>query len=81
MVDFINNSENYQNYKLIILSETENILSDKKSFLSGNIKLIERKLMKILELADFFYLEGEYEISHELITLYKALQVKRFLEF
>ena len=64
MVDFINNSENYQNYKLIILSETENILSDKKSFLSGNLKLIERKLMKILELADFFYLEGEYEISH-----------------
>jgi hypothetical protein len=81
MVNLIDNSENYQDYRLIILSEAERILSDKKSFLSGNLKLMDKKLMKILELADFFYLEGEYEISHELITLYKALQVKRFLEF
>lgn len=81
MKDVIDNSENYQAYRSLVLEETEKILSNKKVFLLGDRKEIDRKIVKISSLTDFFYVEGEYEIIKELNNISMALQVRRFLRF
>ena len=81
MKDVIDNSENYQAYRSLVLEETEKILSNKKVFLLGGRKEIDRKIVKISSLTDFFYVEGEYEIIKELNNISMALQVRRFLRF
>jgi hypothetical protein len=81
MKDVIDNSENYQAYRSLVLEETEKILSNKKVFLLGDRKEIDRKIVKISSLSDFFYVEGEYEIIKELNNISMALQVRRFLRF
>jgi hypothetical protein len=76
----VQNSENYKAYRALILEETEKILSNKKRFLTEGKKDIDRKIDKIENISDFFYLEGEYTIIQELNSILKALQVKRFLK-
>lgn len=80
MTKIIDQDGNYQEYRISMLEEAERILSGKRTFVGGDRKNIERKILKIQGLIDFFYLEGEYEISQELTTLSKVLQVRKFLK-
>ena len=74
-------SEAYELYKKLVLEETEKILSNKRTFLSGPPRDIDRKRVKIEGLADFFYLEGEDAIVQELDNISNALLIKGLLKF
>lgn len=71
----------YKKYKLISILETERILLDKKKFISCDRREIPKRILKIQDLSDFFYVEGEYDISNELSSIGNALQIREFLDF
>jgi hypothetical protein len=69
----------YHDYKIGILEEAEEILSSKKNFIEDSKNDMSLKLAQLQEISDFFFLEGEYELSKEFNSIAKAIQIKKLL--
>lgn len=70
----------YQEYKIGILEEAEGILINKKIYIEDSRTNIDIKLSQLQEISDFFFLEGEYELSKEFSSIAKAIQIKKILK-
>jgi hypothetical protein len=71
----------YKKYKVVSIIEAERILSKKEEFILCCESEIPKRMIKLQDLSDFFYIEGEYEISNELESIGNALQIRQFLKF
>lgn len=69
----------YYDYRIGILEEAEEILSNKKQFIEGSKKDMNLKLAQLQEISDFFFIEGEFELSKEFNSIAKAIQIKKLL--
>jgi len=69
----------YGEYRILMLIEAEEILGDKKRFISQDPTPMEIKSIKIQDLLNFFYVEEEHEIYNELYSIYRAIYIKNIL--
>jgi hypothetical protein len=69
----------YEEYRILMLIEAEEILGDKKRFISQDPTPMEIKSIKIQDLLNFFYVEEEHEIYNELYSIYRAIYIKNIL--
>ena len=70
---------NYEDYRILMLIEAEEILSDKKRYISQDPTPPRIKFIKIQDLLNFFYVEEEHDIYNELFSVYKAIYFKDLL--
>lgn len=69
----------YEEYRILMLIEAEEILGDKKRFINQDPTPMEVKSIKIQDLLNFFYVEEEHEIYNELYSIYRAIYIKNIL--
>lgn len=72
--------DNYECYRNFILEEAELVLKERKRFVQTESIPSITKLFNLDQMIDFFYLEEEYEILEELVSLRKAIMIKHFLK-
>ena len=80
IIKFTSPDSTYWGYRISILEEAEEILSNKKKFIELSHIKTKEKILKLQEISDFFYLEEEYELSNEFNSISKAIQIKKILK-
>lgn len=74
----IENTEEFEEYRLLMIEEAEYVLTNKQKFIQCDIPY-DVKIMRISDLTDFFLLEEENIIVDELSSIDDALRIRQIL--
>jgi len=70
----------YEEYKLLMIEEANDILSDKKRYVISSPLPIHSKLSRINDLIDFFTIQEEKEIVKDLTALRDSVRLRFYFE-
>ena len=77
--DILRDSEDFSEYRLLMIEEADFILSNKKEYIQQSFLPDEIKIIRICALIDFFILEDEDSIVDDLLKLEEVIRLKKFI--
>jgi len=70
----------FYEYRLMMIEEAENILTNKKFYIQDDFLPPSAKIMKIADLIDFFTVEGEDAIVRDLRYMEDSIRIRIFIK-